>query len=136
MPHNDQPTVHRVEQALARGPAGVEMLLVGDLNALLVQTRDQWEEDMTIAIVNYRLVDQSLHFITRRRYRGKVGWSCRMLIDRIYITGKEDYILDTDHRYFYNVGIREPIVSTGPLNILYKLKRGVVSRNYGYCKEE
>ena len=36
IPPNDQPAVHRVEQALARCPARTEILLVGDLNARIV----------------------------------------------------------------------------------------------------
>ena len=82
------------------------MLLVRDLNARLVQPRDQQEEDLATVIVNYRLVDQSLHFIPRRRYRGKLGWSWRMWRDRRPITGRGNYILGMDCRYFYNVGIR------------------------------
>ena len=75
IPPNDQLTVHWVEQALARGPARVDKLLVGDLNACLLQLRDQQEEDLATVIVNYRLVDQSLNFIPRWRYIEKVCWS-------------------------------------------------------------
>ena len=45
MPPNDQPTVHQVYQALERGLTGVETLLVGSINAQLVQPQDQHEED-------------------------------------------------------------------------------------------
>ena len=62
----DQWAVHWVEQALSRGPYGVEMLLVRYLNSCLVQPRYQREEYMETAIVYYGLVDQSLHFIPRR----------------------------------------------------------------------
>ena len=40
VPPNNQPTVYRVEQALAHGPAGVETLLFSDLNARLDQPQD------------------------------------------------------------------------------------------------
>ena len=45
MPPNDQPTVHQVYQDLERGLTGVETLLVGSINAQLVQPQDQHEED-------------------------------------------------------------------------------------------
>ena len=103
MPINNQPQVHWVEQAQASISVGVETLLVGKLNALLSQPQDQCKEDLTTDIVNYGLVDHTLHFIPRWRYRGKVGWSWRMWRDRRHITGRGDYILGTDHREFYNL---------------------------------
>ena len=39
---NDQPTIHRVAQSLECGTVGVEKLIVGDLNACLVQHRYHW----------------------------------------------------------------------------------------------
>ena len=49
---NDQLTVQRVEQDLARCLVGTEMLLVGNLNARLVYPRDQRKEDLVTAITN------------------------------------------------------------------------------------
>ena len=74
VPPNDQPVVHRVEQSLAHALVGVETLLVGYLNARLAQPRYQQEEDLEIKITNYGLVNESIHLITRQRYRGKGGW--------------------------------------------------------------
>ena len=73
VPPNDQPMVHRVEQALACGLEGVEMLLVSDLNVRLVQPRGLLEEYLATAIMSYRIVNQTLHFIPRSWYRGKGG---------------------------------------------------------------
>ena len=73
-PPNNQPAVHREDQAVARGPAGVNIMLIRDLNAQLVQTRDTRKEDLVTSITSYGLVDQTLHIIPRRRYRGKRGW--------------------------------------------------------------
>ena len=70
---NNQMLVHWVNQARERGPAGVEMILVGDLNARREQLRDQRVDYLATAIANYGIVDQSLHVILRQRYRGKGG---------------------------------------------------------------
>ena len=123
-----------MEQDISRGLVGVEMLLVGDLNARLEQPRNQQEEDMATTIEKYRIVDQSLHFIQRQRYIGKGGWSWRMCRDGIPITGRGDYILGTECRDFYNVCIKEPRVSTDHWMILAKLKGYGVRRNLRYCK--
>ena len=73
MTPNNQPEVNQVDQDLVCGPEGVEALLVGDLNDHLAQPRDICEEYLATALANYGLVDQTLHFILRRRYRGKGG---------------------------------------------------------------
>ena len=64
-----------MEQALARGLEGVYTLIAGDLNAHMVQLGEQQEEDMETSIAKYGLVDKSLQFIPRRRYRGDGVWS-------------------------------------------------------------
>ena len=79
-----------MEQALARGPARVEMLLVGDLKYLLTQPKDQLKKDLATAIASSGLVDQKINFIERRRYRGKGGWSWRMWRDGRTITGRRE----------------------------------------------
>ena len=79
-----------MEQALARGPARVEMLLVGDLKYLLTQPKDQLKKDLATAIASSGLVDQKINFIARRRYRGKGGWSWRMWRDGRTITGRRE----------------------------------------------
>ena len=68
---NNQLTVYLMEQDLSRGPVGVDMLLVGYRNARLAQPRDQCEEDLATATKKYGIVDQTLHFIRRKRYIGK-----------------------------------------------------------------
>ena len=55
MTTNDQLTVHWVEQALERGLAGMETLMVGNLNTRLVQPHDWCKEDLETAIANYVL---------------------------------------------------------------------------------
>ena len=49
--------------------------------------------------------------------------------------GRGDYLIGTDRRYFYTVGIRELIMSTYHRMILDKLKGHGVRRNHRYCKE-
>ena len=65
-----------------------------------MQPRDQCKEYLVTAITNYGIVDQTLHFIPRRRYRGKGGWSWRMWRYGMPITGREGLIVVTDHRDF------------------------------------
>ena len=60
--------------------------------------------------MNYRLVDQTLHFIRSWRYREEGGWSWRMWIYGWPITGRGVYIRGMECREFYNVYIREPFV--------------------------
>ena len=107
MPPNNQQSVNQVEQALSCGPEGVETLMVGNLNPRLAQARDRRKEDLATAIGNYELVDQKLHFIPTRRYRGMGGLSWGMWRDGRPIKGIGSYIIGTDHRYFYNICIRE-----------------------------
>ena len=52
---NDQPKLHQVEQALARGLAGIDMLMVRNLNNRLAKTRDRSDEDLVTASNNYGL---------------------------------------------------------------------------------
>ena len=101
-----------MDQDLACRPAGVETLLVGDLNIQFVQPWYRREDDLATDIVNYKLVDQTLQLISRRRYRWKGGWSWSIWRDGRPITSREEYILGMEHRDFYNVCIREPRVLT------------------------
>ena len=55
--------MHWVEQALARGPPGVEMLLVDDLNARLAQLQDWREEELTAAIDDYGIGCRNLLYV-------------------------------------------------------------------------
>ena len=52
---NDQSTIHWMEQALARGLVETNTLLVGDLNACLVQPRNRHKEEFTTTIDNHGL---------------------------------------------------------------------------------
>ena len=54
-------------------PGGVEILLIGELNSRLVQPRGQSEEELETSIANYSIVDETLHFVPRRKYRGGGG---------------------------------------------------------------
>ena len=60
MPPNNQPTLHRVEKALAQCPVGTEMLLARDLNNRLEQPRKYSKEELTTYISNNGLEYQTL----------------------------------------------------------------------------
>ena len=87
---NDQLIVHRLEQALAKGPTGTEMkmLLVGDINSQLVQPCDWRKEDLATAITNYGLDDQTLQLILYQSYRVEGVWPWRMWRDRGAVKGR------------------------------------------------
>ena len=70
---NDQPTVHRLEKALAYVTMGVDTLLSVDRNICLAQPLDQQEKYSATTIANYGILEQILQFIQRWRYRGKGG---------------------------------------------------------------
>ena len=57
-----------------------------------------------------------------------------MCIYEMPIMVRGDYIIGTDRRYFYNVCIREPRVSTDHRMILDELKGSRVRRNRKYFK--
>ena len=90
VPPNDQTILHWVEEDLADGPAWVETLLVNDLNARLAQPQDQHEDDSATTSASYRLVDQTVQLIPRRRYRGKGSCSWRIWRYGMTITGRGD----------------------------------------------
>ena len=58
--------VHWVDQALAVGPTGTEMLLVGLLNFRLAQPHKRQKEYFVTAIANKGLENQMLYFILQR----------------------------------------------------------------------
>ena len=112
VPPNDQPAVHQSVEALSCGKAGMVKMLVGYLNSCLAQLRDQQEEDLATAIANHGLSGQSWHYNPIQRYKGGGDCSWRMWIDGRPISGLGDYIIGTQQRYFYNVGIMGLIIST------------------------
>ena len=78
----------------------METLPIDTLNDRLAQPRDWQEKDLETTIAEYWLVDQTLHFIPRRRYRGERSWSWRMWSDGRPIMGRGDYILGKERRDF------------------------------------
>ena len=75
VPPNDVPAVHSVDQALRAATKGLEMILMGDLNACLGYPREKREEDLATALVDRGMVNMSEHFITGRCYKGADSWT-------------------------------------------------------------
>ena len=95
MPPNDQPMVHRVDQAIARFLMSIENLLVGYLNTRMAP--HIWrKEDLTTTIANHKLKDQTLHVIPMRSYIGDRGWSWRIWRDGRPVTGRGYYIIGSN----------------------------------------
>ena len=56
--------MYRVDQALRAVPKGLDVILMGDLNAQLGDPRDKCEEELATALVDMSLVNMTDHFIT------------------------------------------------------------------------
>ena len=107
MPPNDGPRMHCVEQALQAVPKGLELILMGSLNARLGDPRDEREEELVMALVDRGLVNMTDYFLPRIQYWGAGGWIWSMQRDERQVTGRGDYILSTDRRIFFNAWIWE-----------------------------
>ena len=81
VPPNNRPIVHRMEQALKAVPMGLELILMGDLNARLGNLHDESEEEISTAPADQGLVTTKNHFLPRRLYRGADGWTWSMQRD-------------------------------------------------------
>ena len=69
MPPNNVPSVNCVEQALREAQKGLEMILMGDLNARLGDPHEKLEENLATALVDRGMVNMTDHFMPFRRYR-------------------------------------------------------------------
>ena len=112
MPPNNLPVVIRITHVLACGMEGVGLLIVGDLNAYLENTRYQREEHLATVIAGHCLKYQARHFVPIRRYRAEGNYTWRMWREGKPILGRGYYILGMAQRHFYTVGIREPRIPT------------------------
>ena len=61
-----------------------------------------------------------IHSMTE--YRSGGYWTWRMWRQGKLISGQGDYILGTRYNYFYNVGIREPRMTTDHQILMVKLR--------------
>ena len=62
VPPTNVPEVHRVEQALAVAPKGAEIILMGDLNVSLQESRDERKDELTTALADHDLENTTFHF--------------------------------------------------------------------------
>ena len=104
---NDAPDIHSVDKDLRASPKGLDMVLMGDLNARPGDPHDKREEDLATALADRDLVNMTDYFLPRRRYRGESRWTWSMQREGRRATGKGDYILSIDMPIFTNVGLRE-----------------------------
>ena len=70
MPPNDGPRMHCVEQALQAVPKGLELILMGELNALLGDPHYERKGYLATTLADRGLVNMTDHFLPRRRYWG------------------------------------------------------------------
>ena len=83
-------------------------------------------------ISSHSLKYQAQHFMMWRRYHGTKGWTWRMLWEGRPITGKGDYILGLDQRYFYSVSVKDPRMTTGHRMVLACLRGSGLHQNQRY----
>ena len=105
IPANNTQSKHCVKQVLRAALTGLELIMMGELNARLGNPRDKPEEDLATALSDRGLVNMTDHFLTRRQYRGAGGWTWIMHRDRRQVTGRGDYILSMDRSSFFNSGL-------------------------------
>ena len=87
VPPNDRPIVHRMEQALKAAPMGLELILMGDLNARLGNLHDESEEEIATAPADQGLVNMKNHFLTSKQYWGAGGCTWIIQRDRTQVMG-------------------------------------------------
>ena len=63
MPPNDVPAVHCAEQTLRAVSKGLEVILMGDLNAHLEDPREEREEDLKMVLVDRGMVKMADNFM-------------------------------------------------------------------------
>ena len=70
VPPNNSPSVHCVDQALRAAPKGLELILMGELNALLGDPHYERKGYLATTLADRGLVNMTDHFLPRRRYWG------------------------------------------------------------------
>ena len=63
VPPNDVTAVHYMKQAMRAAPKGLEIVLMGNMNASLEDPLEEFEEDLMIALVDRGLVNTTDHFM-------------------------------------------------------------------------
>ena len=67
MPTNDVPGMHCVEQVLQAAPKGLEIILMGYMNARLGHPCDEHEKHSATELADRGLVNTTYHFQPRRQ---------------------------------------------------------------------
>ena len=132
MPPNNTPDVHNVKQVLRAASKGLDMILMGDLNARLGDPCDEREEDLATALADRGLVNMTDHLFPRRNYRGSGSWAWSTQREGRRVTGRGDYTLSTDRISFTNAGLRETHFVTDQRMTLTVLQGEGVLRNRSY----
>ena len=106
VPPNDLLAVHPVTYALEYGTEGMGKMLVGDLNACLVNPRYQRDNHLATVITGNGLTYQERHLIPRWRYRAEENWTWIIWGKGKPILGQRDYISRTSQHNLYNTKSR------------------------------
>ena len=114
------------------GGGGVEIILLGKLNASTREPRDAREEKIATVLLDRGLIDVTSHFMLRRRYRGAGSWMWKLRQEGLQVTGRGNYILSSDRNIFLNTGVREARIFTEYWMVLAVLQGNGDLRNRRY----
>ena len=103
-------TLTQIHQAWLECPRGCQPLLLGDLNANLLNPRDEREDAIAEQVDAMDLVEMSGHFRQRRWRRCQGRWTWRMHRGGRVISSKCDYLMarETARRRFRRVRLVSP----------------------------
>jgi hypothetical protein len=103
-------TLTHIRQAWSECPQGCEPLLLGDLNANLINPRDEREDGIAEQVDAMDLVDMGRHFCQRRRRRCRGRWTWRMRRGGKMTSSQCDYLMvrASARRRFRRVRLVDP----------------------------
>ena len=103
-------TLAHIQQAWSECPRGCEPLLLGDLNANLINPRDEREDGIAEQTDIMNVVDMGRHFRQRRRRRCRGRWTWRMRRGEKTISSQCDYLMArvSTRRRFRRVRLVDP----------------------------
>ena len=106
---DDTSTIESVVAALKEQPRGAKLLVAGDFNAKLSETKGkQRREDIAAALPMEDLEYMLARFLLQWRAWFQDGRTWSMIREGREVMSRTDYILGMDCRLFWNLSVRDP----------------------------